>query len=222
MKHNNALPNVHLRKHWESRVKTWFDHPAKKAGRRAARVLKAKKLAPRPTSLLRPVVRPPTIRYNMKLRLGKGFTLEELAAAKISRKEARGLGIAVDHRRHNRSQEALDRNVKRLLEYKSKLIVFPRRRSQKKDQPTAEQLAKIAQVTSKGVLPIPEETKPLEFRKITSDEFAADAYGKLRKERVHQKLWGAREKKAKEKEEEKDKPAKDKKKKKKGADDDAE
>ena len=46
--------------------------------------------------------------------------------AKISRKLAQRIGIAVDHRRRNRSLESLQENSQRLKEYKSKLILFPR------------------------------------------------------------------------------------------------
>ena len=46
---------------------------------RRAALLQAEAIFPRPVSgLLRPAVRPPTQRYNMKLRPGKGFTLQEL------------------------------------------------------------------------------------------------------------------------------------------------
>lgn len=45
----------------------------------AARAEKAKAVFPRPAAgVLKPVVRAETIKYNRKLRLGKGFTLEEL------------------------------------------------------------------------------------------------------------------------------------------------
>ncbi|KAJ1515399.1 60S ribosomal protein L13 [Coelomomyces lativittatus] len=79
MKHNNQLPNQHFRKHWQRRVKTWFNQPAKKIARQRSRTLKALRLAPRPLSqFLRPAVRCTTIRYNRRLRLGRGFSLEEL------------------------------------------------------------------------------------------------------------------------------------------------
>ena len=52
--------------------------------------------------------------------------------AGISRKVAPTIGIAVDHRRKNRSAESLQANVQRLKEYKSKLIVFPRKASKPK------------------------------------------------------------------------------------------
>jgi hypothetical protein len=45
----------------------------------SAAAVQAEAMFPRPTSgLLRPAVRPPTQRYNMKLRPGRGFTLQEL------------------------------------------------------------------------------------------------------------------------------------------------
>jgi len=127
MKHNQQLCNAHFRKDWAKHVQTWFDQPAKKERRRNARVTKAKKVAPRPINLLRPAVRCPTIKYNMRVRAGKGFTLAELKAAKINVKAARGLGIAVDHRRTNRSEESFQANVQRLKLYQSKLVVFPRK-----------------------------------------------------------------------------------------------
>lgn len=37
------------------------------------------------------------------------------------------MGIPVDHRRHNRSLEGLQANVQRLKEYRSRLIVFPKK-----------------------------------------------------------------------------------------------
>ena len=46
--------------------------------------------------------------------------------AGLSKAEARGVGIAVDHRRKNRSEGSLAANVQRLKQYKSNLIVFPR------------------------------------------------------------------------------------------------
>lgn len=72
-------------------------------------------------------MRAQTIRYNRKVREGRGFTLAELKEAGIGRKEARGVGIVVDHRRRNLSEEGKKVNVERLQAYKSRLIVFPRK-----------------------------------------------------------------------------------------------
>ncbi|KAH8835723.1 ribosomal protein L13e, partial [Flagelloscypha sp. PMI_526] len=85
----------HFRKDWQRRVRTWFDQPGRKSRRRTARKTKAAALGVRPLDLLRPAVRGQT------LRAGRGFTLSELKDAGIGRKEARSVGIAVDHRRRN-------------------------------------------------------------------------------------------------------------------------
>ena len=82
------IPNAHFRKDWQRFVKTWFDQPLRKKRRSLARLQKARRVAPRPTERLRPVVTCPSVRYNSKLRLGRGFTLEELKAAGVARKEA--------------------------------------------------------------------------------------------------------------------------------------
>jgi len=63
---------------WQSFVRTWFNQPAKKVARRAARLAKAKQSAPRPIGELRPIVRGQTNKYNGKVRAGRGFTLDEL------------------------------------------------------------------------------------------------------------------------------------------------
>ena len=108
-------------------MKTWFDQPGKKHSRRLHRQAKAVKAGLRPTELLRPAVRCPTQRYNMKLRAGRGFTKQELKAAGIRSKEALSLGVPVDHRRRNASEEGLKLNVERLQAYKARLVVFPKK-----------------------------------------------------------------------------------------------
>ena len=109
------------------RVKTWLDQPAKKERRREARKAKAAAIAPRPVAgPLRPVVRCQTVRYNMRVRAGRGFTLEEIKGAGLTQQVAKSLGIAVDHRRVNRSAESKAANVERIKQYQSKLIVFPK------------------------------------------------------------------------------------------------
>merc|ERR1712139_245237 len=139
-KGNHVLPNVHFRKvngmqkGYINRayIKPWHSQAARKKRRAMNRKAKAAKVFPRPSAgLLRPVVHPPTQRYNMKLRLGKGFTLEELREAKIPKKMAKTIGIAVDHRRRNRCQESLQANVDRLKLYKSKLLIFPKKSGKK-------------------------------------------------------------------------------------------
>ena len=104
---NNAIAGNHFRKKWQRRIKTWFNQPARKQRRSKTRIAKLKADAPRPLGLLRPAVQCPTVRYNRKTRLGRGFSLEELKAAGIPRSEAKAFGIAIDFRRTNRSVESL-------------------------------------------------------------------------------------------------------------------
>jgi len=103
MKNNRTIPNVHLRKHWQLRVKTFFNQPAQKKLRLTRRIQKAKASFPRPLEKLRPEVHCPTVRYNRKLRLGRGFSLQELKEAGLSKLFAKSIGIAVDTRRSNKS-----------------------------------------------------------------------------------------------------------------------
>eukprot|EP00444_Apocalathium_aciculiferum_P036361 CAMPEP_0183485722 /NCGR_PEP_ID=MMETSP0370-20130417/179573_1 /TAXON_ID=268820 /ORGANISM="Peridinium aciculiferum, Strain PAER-2" /LENGTH=273 /DNA_ID=CAMNT_0025679029 /DNA_START=75 /DNA_END=896 /DNA_ORIENTATION=+ len=262
---NHVIPNVHFRKvngmtkggHYRAMFRTWFDQAARKKRRSQNRKTKAAKMAPRPVAgLLRPVVHPPTQRYNMKLRLGKGFTLEELREAKISPKLAPTIGIAVDHRRRNKCAESLQANVNRLklykrynmklrlgkgftLEelreakispklaptigiavdhrrrnkcaeslqanvnrlklYKSKLLIFPNKSGKKGvkkgDTPKSE-LQNVAQNTLKEIIPVERPTLRVKARAITSDEKEASAFKTLKKERTNMKYDGAKRKKA--------------------------
>jgi len=198
MKHNQVIANAHFHKNWANHVQTWFDQPADKQKRRNARIAKAKRVAPRPVNLLRPVVRCPTIKYNMKVRAGRGFTFAELKAAQINKKQARGIGIAVDHRRENRSEESFQANVQRLKLYKSKLVVFPRRNTKRlrAGDSTKERRSAAVQVLSKATLPIQAPAAELQIRKITKEEREDKVYAKVRKARTDQKRAGARTKRA--------------------------
>eukprot|EP00178_Gracilaria_changii_P000492 TRINITY_DN10600_c0_g1_i1.p2 TRINITY_DN10600_c0_g1~~TRINITY_DN10600_c0_g1_i1.p2 ORF type:complete len:230 (-),score=51.03 TRINITY_DN10600_c0_g1_i1:296-985(-) len=131
VKHNNIVPNGHWHKDWQSRIRTYLNQPMRKKARRMARARKAAAMAPRPVEKLRPIVRCPTIRYNRRQRIGRGFSLEELACAGISAKFARTVGIAIDHRRKNASVEGLQANIERLKSYKARLIIFPNGSNQK-------------------------------------------------------------------------------------------
>merc|ERR1739847_178466 len=126
---NRVLPNAHFRKRktWAKLARTWFQQPAKKVARRSARAAKAANVAPRPVAgALRPVVQCPTFRYNAKQWLGRGFTKQEIVDSGLTCNEARKIGICVDKRRRNKSTENLQRNVQRLKEYRSKLVILPK------------------------------------------------------------------------------------------------
>merc|ERR1711977_813332 len=163
MKHNNMIAQEHFKKYWQRYVKTWFDQPAKKKARRLARQKKAAAVAPRPVAgALRSVVHPPTQRYNSKVRIGRGFSLSEIKAVGLGKREAKSLGIAVDHRRRNKSVEGQEANVQRLREYRSKLVVFPKHAAHQKkgwvDTSAADTV--VEQVSGKLMSDLPKTKKP--------------------------------------------------------------
>jgi large subunit ribosomal protein L13e len=158
---NNRVPNDHLRKYWYRRVKTYFDDPARKQRRQKARAERAKKIAPRPADgPLRPVVRCPTVRYNRRLRLGRGFTSNELKTAGIDPARARFLGIAVDKfRRHTESEATKKLNVDRLVRY-NKSIVRVHTKTDKLPEGVAQP----------ELFALPQEDQKVMWRTITSEE----------------------------------------------------
>merc|ERR1712002_430310 len=173
MKHNNVLPNGHFHKDWQNRVRTWFNQPGKKKSRRVARQKKALRIAPRPAAgLLRPAVRCPTFKYNTKVRMGRGFSFEELKTAGIHPKYAQTIGIAVDHRRKNRSTESVQVNVQRLKEYRSKLILFPHKKGDGINgiQESGEDAAAAAVQLQGKIMPIVISKPETKGRIITEEE----------------------------------------------------
>lgn len=83
-KGNGVIPNVHLRKNWKKWVRTYFDQPMAKKRRATKRAAKAKSIAPRPVAgPVRPIVRCPNNKNNHRERLGRGFTLDELAVRRV-------------------------------------------------------------------------------------------------------------------------------------------
>mmetsp|Transcript_10932 Transcript_10932/g.20422 ORF Transcript_10932/g.20422 Transcript_10932/m.20422 type:complete len:210 (+) Transcript_10932:394-1023(+) len=198
VKHNNVIPNIHCKKKWHDstrgpiKVKLALDQASRKKTRRLARAAKAAAVAPRPVQLLRPVVNAPTQRYSAKLRLGRGFTLDELKAAGLTATYARTVGIAVDCRRSSRSVEAMERNVARLNEYKSKLVVFPKKRgSPKAGEATKEEMAAATQLT--GVLmPIVKPADEIVMSEVTEEMKSNVAYTQMRVARQETRIAGYR------------------------------
>ncbi|KAF4550812.1 putative 60S ribosomal protein L13 [Elsinoe fawcettii] len=204
IKHNQQIPHNHFRKDWQRYVRVHFDQAGKKKSRRNARQAKAAKVAPRPVDKLRPVVRCPTLKYNRRVRAGRGFTLTELKAAGIPRKLAPTIGISVDPRRQNISEESLTANVERLKAFKSKLILFPRKtKSPKKGDASAEEVktAKEGGYTAgvkavSAALPISNKLQ-IKEGKVSDYPSEEAAYRKLRNARSDARLLGVREKRAK-------------------------
>ncbi|EHY52929.1 60S ribosomal protein L13 [Exophiala dermatitidis] len=207
IKHNQQLPNNHFRKDWQRRVRVHFDQAGRKSRRRAARLSKAAAVAPRPVDKLRPVVRCPTVKYNRRARAGRGFTLVELKEAGIPRKLAPTIGIAVDHRRQNTSQESLATNVARLQAYKARLILFPRKSGQHKKLDSSAEEVKLAEDESKTIKKV-STAIPIDsgvglkhgFSEISKGDLPKgeeNAYRKLRIARSDARLLGVRAKRAK-------------------------
>ncbi|GJQ15268.1 hypothetical protein GpartN1_g7059.t1 [Galdieria partita] len=205
VRHNNVVPNGHFHKDWQRRVKTWFNQPMRKKRRRLARQKKAARLAPRPAKgPLRPIVHCPTVKYNMRERLGRGFTLEELKEAKINPRLAPTIGISVDRRRKNRSVESLQTNVQRLKEYMSRLILFPRKHGKPKSGDSDPSELAMAKQVMGDVLPIQSTTalSSVEIRAVTEEERSKSAYQTLRAARKQAKEVGKQKKKEQEEAEE--------------------
>nr|QBH73305.1 putative cold induced protein [Carausius morosus] len=199
-KRNNMIPNGHFHKDWQRFVKTWFNQPARKFRRRQARIKKAHAIAPRPAAgPLRPIVRCPTVRYHTKLRAGRGFTLDEVKGAGLSVGFARSVGVAVDHRRRNKSIESLQHNVQRLKEYRSKLILFPIHPNKKlrKGEATEEE-RKVAVQLKTPVMAIKQPTIKPKARAVTEEDKKFSAFTALRKARADARLVGIRAKRIRE------------------------
>ncbi|MXQ86466.1 hypothetical protein E5288_WYG003091 [Bos mutus] len=126
-----------------------------------------------------------------------GFSLEELRVAGIHKKVARTIGISVDLRQQNKCMESLQANVQRLKEYRSKLILFPRKSSApKKGNSSAEELKLATQLTG-PIMPIRNVCKKEKARVIT-EEKDFKAFASLHMARANAQLFGIRAKRAKE------------------------
>ena len=143
------------------------------------------------------MVRCLTVRYHTKVRAGRGFSLEELRVAGIHKKVARTIGISVDLRQQNKCMESLQANVQQLKEYRSKLILFPRKSSApKKGDSSAEELKLATQLTG-PIMPIRNVCKKEKARVIT-EEKDFKAFASLHMARANAQLFGIRAKRAKE------------------------
>jgi large subunit ribosomal protein L13e len=153
---------------------------------------------------LRPIVRCCTQKHNKRQRAGRGFTLEELKTAKLGAAFARSVGIAVDHRRKNKSVESFQANVQRLLAYKERLVLFPKKDNQPKkglvNDATAETINSLAQQqnTERFVLPIAQDKKREKAQKITKELKDRRVYRELRQEWANAYYAGDKIKRSKE------------------------
>merc|ERR1711915_1068961 len=197
-KRNNIIPNAHFHKDWQRYVRCWFTQPARKQRRRIKRQRKARLIAPRPLGKLRPVITCPTNKYHTKKRMGKGFSLEELKGAGLNKRYAMTIGIDCDHRRTNKSIQGLQRNVRRLKEYKSKLILFPLKTNKPRKADSSPQELAMAKQLVGEVLPYRPKLTKEKARKISKRDAAYSCFNALKSERSTARNWGKRAKKAQE------------------------
>lgn len=188
VKHNNVVPNLHFHKKFcqssrgPLKVKLSLDQATKKKARRLRRAAKAAAVAPRPLQKLRPMVHCQTQRYSAKVRLGRGFTLEELKAAGLHPSYAQTVGICVDKRRVNKCEESLALNVARLEEYKKNLIVWT-----KKSKPTETP----AQLTG-TIQPIVKPAAEIVMQEVTDEMKKYSAFTAMRVAKKESKVAGLR------------------------------
>lgn len=125
-----------------------------------------------------------------------------LQEAGISKSLAPTIGISVDFRRQNLSEESLAANVARLKAYKERLILLPRKSNAPKKGDTKTDVASLDKVASiAAALPIAHVSAG--FTEIKKSEIPAavegGAYTKLRIARSNARYQGAREKRARDK-----------------------
>ncbi|CEH17069.1 60s ribosomal protein l13 [Ceraceosorus bombacis] len=186
---------------WQRRVKVWFDQPGAKKTRRNKRQAKAAALGLRPVKSLRPAVRCPTLKYNTKLREGRGFTAEEIKAAGLGKHAARSIGIPYDHRRRNKSEESLKLNADRIKAYRERVVFIPNRNKKNKGKiPNVKELA--TERNASAAFPVPAGIVPEAPRAITAEEKECSAYRTLRDARAKHRNEGARVARVKKAEEE--------------------
>ncbi|KAI5172772.1 large subunit ribosomal protein L13e [Nematocida sp. LUAm3] len=182
MKHNNAISTGRKRK-GALKHKTWFSQPIQRKLRKEVRREKAKVISPMNTEVLRPVVMCNSRRYNMKERLGRGFSFAEIKVAGLTADDARKMGIAVDPRRHSYSEEGLQRNVSRIQEYLSKCTVYKTKGEGKA----------AGAVQHRGIILPPKKTLPtieaIPISQVNSQITVCNQINKLRNECIYNRTY---------------------------------
>jgi len=122
VRHNNRVPASHSRKKWAFLVATSFKQAGRKTRRHKIRAEKNAYVFPR-SSVTRPIVCGRTTGHTRLKKLGRGFTYDELKSAGIRAEFADSIGVALDHRRINRSLATLKLNTSRLITFNVKCLI---------------------------------------------------------------------------------------------------
>merc|ERR1712168_1334168 len=90
-------------------------------------------------------------------------------AVGLKKASSHAIGIAVDHRRRNRSIESLQTNVQRLKEYQANMILFPLNpKKPRKGDATPEEISKATQLVG-TVMPYKRPAPKVEVMEITDE-----------------------------------------------------
>jgi large subunit ribosomal protein L13e len=117
VKHNNTTKSGHFKKSWEKRIKTWFNSPLKKIKRRNKRKINKKSFSEvSKGSVFRPIVHCQTKIHNLRVKIGRGFSPNEVNSTGFSERIAKSLGISVDKRKKKKGKDKIF-NKKRLGNY---------------------------------------------------------------------------------------------------------
>lgn len=144
----------------------------------------------------RPIVRYPTMRYHTRVRAGRDFSLEELGVAVSTGKRVAASqhlwtkGRAANPLNHYRPHSA------RPKDYRSKLMLFPRKPSAPKREGSAEEFKSPTQLTE-PVMPIWNVCKKEKARVITEGE-NCKTFASLTAGRTSARLLSIRTQRAKE------------------------
>merc|ERR1712150_125198 len=107
-----------------------------------------------------------------------------------------GIGISVDFRRKNRSEESKRENVARLEQYKANLIVFPKKSNRKKG-PTGIDASKDEQDKAEqyigDIMPVVKAKPTVTPYKITDEDKNKKVFYTLRVARTDARMIGKRE-----------------------------
>lgn len=135
VKHNNIVPNGHFKKNWQKYIKTWFNQPAKKKNRKIKRMKKNRNNIKKNLTLdvFRPVVHCPTLMHNLKIKLGRGFSVKEIAKFGLSKGNALSIGISIDPRKRN-VKYGKQINTLRLKSLFKNIEIFKEKKNKKVDK----------------------------------------------------------------------------------------
>lgn len=77
------------------------------------------------------------------------------------------IGISVDHRRTNKCVESLQLNAQRLKEYKSRLVIFPRKNGVTKNGDSSAEEVSNAQQLAGSIVAAPKSVPAVTFAAVT-------------------------------------------------------